>query len=249
MLGKTFKSFKNLGFYTNMNKNLEKTIDYLKKKKKILFLTTSNRWSGSKDEPKSALLAKEIASKLNNKVTIIDVAKLAIYVCEGNVSKRKYNDCGEKFALLKDEEKNPSQCHRCWASLNNPDDELWRISKELFQSDCVVFFGSIRWGQMNSIYQKLIERLTWIENRHSTFGESNLLKNIDAGLICIGHNWNGKNVIKIQKKVLNFFGFKTPKELFWNWQYTNDANEESQESYKKAFPKFIKDFEIEVSEG
>ena len=102
---------------------------------------------------------------------------------------------------------------------------------------------------MNSIYQKLIERLTWIENRHSTFGESNLLKNIDAGLICIGHNWNGKNVIKIQKKVLNFFGFKTPKELFWNWQYTNDANEESQESYKKAFPKFIKDFEIEVSEG
>ena len=195
-----------------MNKNLEKTIDYLKKKKKILFLTTSNRWSGSKDEPKSALLAKEIASKLNNKVTIIDVAKLAIYVCEGNVSKRKYNDCGEKFALLKDEEKNPSQCHRCWASLNNPDDELWKISKPLLNSTCVVFFVSIRWGQTNSIYQKLIERLDWLENRHTTLGENNVLKNIECGVIAVGHNWRGSNVVGTQKKVLNYFKLKKKKK-------------------------------------
>jgi multimeric flavodoxin WrbA len=227
-----------------MNKNLEKTIKYLKKKKKILFLTTSNRWSGAKDEPKSTLLAKKIASELDNKSTIINVSKLNIYPCEGNVSKRKDNDCGEKFALLKDKEKNPSQCHRCWASLNHSDDELWKVSKELFQSDCVIFFGSVRWGQMNSIYQKLIERLTWIENRHSTFGESNLLKNIDAGLICTGHNWNGKNVTKTQKQVLEFFGFKIPDELFWNWQYTNNADDESQESYKSAYSKFIKEFDI-----
>ena len=227
-----------------MNKNLKQTINYLKKKKKILFLTTSNRWSGSKDEPKSTLLAKRIAKELNNKVTIINVSKLNIYPCEGNVSKKYHNDCGEKFSLLKDKEKNPSQCHRCWASINNPDDELWKISKELFQSDCIIFFGSVRWGQMNSIYQKLIERLTWIENRYSTFGESNLLKNTDAGLICIGQNWNGKNVVKTQKKVLEFFGFKTPKELFWNWQYTSNINDESQKSYKNAYSKFIKEFDI-----
>ncbi|MDD5193662.1 MAG: hypothetical protein PHF67_03680 [Candidatus Nanoarchaeia archaeon] len=227
-----------------MKKDLEKTINYLKKKKKVLFLTTSNRWSGSKDLPKSTLLAKRIAKELGDNVTLIEVSKLNIHLCEGNVSKRKDNDCGEKEALLNDNERNPSKCHRCWASLNHPDDELWKISKELFQSDCVVFFGSVRWGQMNSVYQKVIERLTWIENRHSTFGESNLLKNIDAGLICIGHNWNGKNVVKTQKKVLEFFGFKTPKELFWNWQYTNDADDESQESYKKAYEKFAKDFDI-----
>lgn len=44
---------------------------------------------------------------------------------------------------------------------------------------------------MNSFYQKLIERLTWLENRHSSLGEENILQKIDAGLIAIGHNWNG----------------------------------------------------------
>ena len=224
-------------------KKLEKTISYLKKKKRILFLTTSNRWVGEKELPKSSLLAKYIAEQVGlNKVKIIDVTKLKIYVCEGNVSSSKGNSCGLKDVVLKDKEKNPSGFHRCWASINNPDDELWVVSKELLQSDAVVFFGSVRWGQMNAVYQKLIERLTWFENRHSTLGENNFLKNIDAGLICIGQNWNGVNVVKLQKQVLKYFGFKTPKELFWNWQYTKDAKDETGESYKKSFGKFKKDF-------
>ena len=41
-----------------------------------------------------------------------------------------------------------------------------------------------------------LERLTWLENRHSTLGEDNILKDIDAGLIITGHNWNEENVIK-----------------------------------------------------
>lgn len=49
-------------------------------------------------------------------------------------------------ARLADPEKNPSGEHRCWASMNNPDDELWRISRELLQSDAVLFFGSVRLG-------------------------------------------------------------------------------------------------------
>ena len=226
----------------NPKKNLKETIDYLKSKNKILFLTTSTRWAGQEEEPKSSLLAKKIAEQLGDKVKIIDVSKLKIYTCEGNVSTRTGNSCGEKPALLKDEKKNPSKCHRCWASINNKDDELWIISKELLKSEVVVFFGSVRWGQANSIYQKLIERLTWLENRHSTLGEDNLLKNIDSGLILVGQNWNGEEVIKHQRKVLDYFGFKTPKWLFWNWQYTNNINDESQDSYRKAFPRFKKDF-------
>jgi hypothetical protein len=44
---------------------------------------------------------------------------------------------GLKKLYLKDKEKNPSGYHRCWASIHNEDDELWKISKELFESDCV----------------------------------------------------------------------------------------------------------------
>ncbi len=226
----------------NYKKRLEKTISYLKKKKKVLILTTSNRWVGNKEDPKSTIIAKEIAKKLGKKATIIDVTKLNIYPCEGNVSTSKGNNCGVKGAVLKDKNKNPSGCHRCWASINNGDDELWKISKPLLESEAVLFVGSVRWGQMNAIYQKLIERLTWLENRHSTLEEDNIIKRIDAGLICVGQNWRGAKIIKIQKKVLNWFGFTTPKELFWNWQYTKDAEDETQESYKKSHAKFMNDF-------
>ncbi len=223
-------------------KNLQKTISFLKKKKRILFITTSNRWSGEKDTPKSSQLAQLIKDKIESKVKIIDASKLIIYPCEGNVSTSKGNNCGIKAALLKDKTKNPSGFHRCWASINNKDDELWKISKELFECDCIVFFGSVRWGQTNSIYQKLIERLTWIENRRSTLGEENIVKNIDAGIILVGQNWNGKNVVKTEKSVLKFFGFSVQNGLCWNWQYTNDENDESEKSYEDGAKEFEKTF-------
>jgi hypothetical protein len=97
---------------------------------------------------------------------------------------------------------------------------------------------------MNAIYQNLIERLTWLENRHSTLGESNLLKDISSGIIAVGQNWNGKDVVDIQKNVLTFFGFDVKKELSWNWQYTEDPKDESKESYKKSGKEFLKTFEL-----
>ena len=143
---------------------------------------------------------------------------------------------------LGDEEKNPSGNHRCWASINNTDDELWKVSKPLLEADCVIFFSSVRWGQLNSFYQKLIERLTWLENRHSTLGEDNLLKKTEAGLIIVGQNWNGENVLRLQKKVLEFFGFQVKDNLCWNWQFTNDENDEASDSYRQASEKFTETF-------
>ncbi len=223
---------------------MDKIIEHLKGKNKILFLTTSTRWAGEANElPKSTQLALKLAKAVGeDKVQVLDVAKLKIYPCEGNVSAAKGNDCGPLKVLLKDKEKNPSGCHRCYASLNNPDDELWQVSKPLLAADCVVFFGSVRWGQMNSIYQKLIERLTWLENRHSTLGEDNVLAEIEAGLLLTGHNWNGATVLATQKQVLNFFGFKVVDDLFWHWQYTDKAEDESMESYVKANEQFTKEF-------
>lgn len=223
-------------------RNFEKTINYLKKKKRILFLTTSNRWIGQHETPKSTQLAYFMKKKLGKKVTLIEVPKLKIYSCEGNESVESGNNCGVKESVLKDKFKNPSGCHRCWASFNNKDDELWKITKPLLQSDCVVFFASVRWGQTNAIYQKLIERLNWLENRHENLGENSIIKDIDSGFILIGQNWNGKYVMEHQKKVLRFYGFKTPKELFWNWQYTKDYNDESSETYRKGVKAFKETF-------
>lgn len=219
--------------------NLMQSLNILEKKQHILFLTTSNRWIGEKDHPpKSTQLAYALAKKLGKKATIIEIPALTIYPCEGNVSSAEGNLCGLKDALLQDKEKNPSGQHRCWVSLNNPDDELWKVSRELLRSDCVLFFGSIRWGQMNSIYQKLIERLTWLENRHSTLGEENILKDISAGIFITGQNWRGKEVMEVQKEVLGYFGFHVEEDLCGYWQYLQDSNDESPESYKNAIPAF-----------
>lgn len=227
-----------------MNPLYAKTLNHLKTKQRILFLTTSNRWSGESggEKPKSTLLAEKFAKDLDQKPEIIDVTKLKIYPCEGNVSAKSGNSCGLKEANLKDSEKNPSACHRCWASINHADDELWRISRSLLQSDAVVFFGSVRWGQMNSFYQKLIERLTWLENRHSTLKEDNILEDIDAGIIAIGQNWHGKEVVTTQKQVLSFYGFKVIDDLCWHWQFTDDGANETNETYRKAAEAFKEEF-------
>ena len=231
-------------------KNLVETVKFLEKKKKVLFITTSNRgeWAMKelKEDPKSTKLAKTIQSYLGkSKCTLFETIKLEIHHCEGNVSHFEGNSCGVKKASLKDKDKNPTGNHRCWRNINNPTDELWKITKELFESDAVVFFGSIRWGQMNAQYQNLIERLTWLENRHSTLGENNILKDISCGIIAIGQNWNGKEVIDTQKQVLSFFGFDVRDELSWNWQFTNNPKDETQKSYKESGKDFNKTFELD----
>ena len=225
--------------------NIDKTIKILKKYKKVLFLTCSNRYQKilEKQSPKSTILAEVIAQNLDN-VTIINVPDLNIYPCEGNVSRKDGNSCGLLKSKLKDKDKNPTGHHRCWASVNNPKDELWKISKELFESDAVVFLSSVRWGQTNMFYQNLIERLTWIENRHTALGESNLVKDIETGFICTGQNFNGVNVNDLQKKVHEFYGFKINDDLYWNWQYSKDVNDESLKSYKDSHKKFVKDTKL-----
>lgn len=214
------------------------------KGKRVLLLATSNRWEGADDEPKSTLLAKQLAKEVDG--TFIDCSKLKIWVCEGNVSSAKGNYCGVKDAQLKSTEKNPTGFHRCWASINHEDDELWKISKAIFESDVVLFFTSVRWGQTNSIHQKIMERLCWLENRHTTLGESNVLENISAGIIVIGHNWNGEVVLEIQKEVLRFYGFQVPEFLSFNWQWSDDANDESAEGYLEDRKSFFRTFQFQT---
>ena len=224
---------------TKFKKQLEKAVKYLNTKGKVLLITTSNRVKESskdgQDRPKSTRIAEVIQRSLGaHRCTLVDVSKLKIYNCEGNVSSKDGNNCGVRAAKLDDKEKNPSGNLRCWASYNNPDDELWKVVTPLLESHVVVFLGSIRWGQANAYYQKLIERLDWIENRHTTLGERNIVKDIESGFIFIGQNWNGADVVKTQKQVHEFYGFTPVDELYFNWQFTDDADDESKDSYKEA---------------
>ena len=144
-------------------KSIKKTIDILKEKKKVLLLSCSNRYNWDKndiDVPKSKMLAMYINDELGDKSVLIDVPELKILPCEGNVSRKDGDSCGVKKAKLEDKDKNPSGHHRCWVNINEPSDELWKISKELFESDAVIFFSSVRWGQANMFYQNLFERKT-----------------------------------------------------------------------------------------
>lgn len=229
----------------NLN-NFNRAITHLKAKgEPVLLLTTSTRWEGSDEDPKSTQLAKKMKEELGDLATLIDVSKLKIYDCEGNVSIEKGNNCGAKAAILKDSEKNPSGCHRCWASINHKDDELWKISKELFKSRTVLFFTSTRWGSANAIYQRLIERLSWIENRQTTLNEDNIVSLIDAGIIITGHNWNVSGAMELQKQVLRFYGFSVPDELSFHWQWTSDSMDETGEGYRKDPIEFRSQFKIQ----
>jgi len=235
------------------------TVSYLAShpSKKVLFVTTSTRYpfntqynKGGIDLelPKSTELAIFIKENIPNKSEWIDVPQLKIVPCEGNVSHKTGNSCGVIDAVLNDKKKNPTGNHRCWASVNERSDQLWQVSSEIFKADIVLFFASIRWGQANAEYQKLIERLTWIENRHHTLGEENIIEGKQAGFICIGQNWNGADVTQTQKSVLNYYGFDTPDNLFWNWQYTTDSNDESQQSYEASDKQFHLDLGIPYME-
>jgi len=229
-------------------KVLKNTIKELEKYKKVLLLTCSNRGEEvSKTQlPKSSILARVIHNNLDNS-TIIDVTKLKIYPCEGNVSRMEGNVCGIKEALLDDPEKNPSGYHRCWASVHNPDDELWKISKELFESDCVVFFASVRWGQANMFYQKLIERLNWINNRFIPYGEENIIKDISSGFIIIGQHKYGDDITELQYNNHEYYGFNVNKELYWNWNAEDiEFDDETLQGYLDSYPEFFDEFKIKI---
>jgi multimeric flavodoxin WrbA len=224
------------------------TIKELRKYKKVLLLTCSNRGQEVSETqlPKSSILAKIIHQNLEDS-DLLDVTKLKIYPCEGNVSLMQGNICGVKEALLDDEEKNPSGYHRCWASIHNPDDELWMVSKKLFESDCVVFFASVRWGSANMFYQKLIERLNWINNRYIPYGEPNIIKNTGSGFIIVGQHVYGDKICELQYSNHEYYGFDVNEKLYWNWT-AEDVNfdDETLEGYIESYPEFLEEFKINL---
>jgi multimeric flavodoxin WrbA len=232
--------------------NIYPFLETLSSGKRVLFVTTSNRGeyiSSKGEKPKSTRLAEHFKNLLEQKgieVSLIDASKLKIYHCLGCVSELKGNMCGSPKAKLKDEKKNPHGHLKCWASVDYKDDELWKISNEIYESDSIIFFASNRWGNPNSIYQNLIERLDWIESSHTTYNGPNTVKNKKAGMVLLGQNWRVQESLEVQYHVLNFFGFETPEELFLGWQFTRDVQDEEQKSYQEAPNTFEQAWGLEI---
>ena len=81
-----------------------------------------------------------------------------------------------------------------------------------YSNQVVVFFVSVRWGQTNSVYQRLFERLSWIENRVTSLGEPiPQLKKLEAGIVLFGHNWNDEQVLKTQKQNFRMVRMENPR--------------------------------------
>lgn len=232
--------------------NIYPFLNTLSAGKRVLFVTTSNRGeyiSSKGEKPKSTRLAehfKDLLEKKEIEVTLIDASKLKIHECLGCVSELKGNMCGSPEAKLKDKKKNPHGHLKCWASVEFKDDELWKIANEIYEADAIIFFSSVRWGNPNSIYQKLIERLDWIESSHTTYEGPNTIKNKKAGMVLIGQNWRVQESLEVQYHVLNFFGFETPEELFLGWQFTRDTLDEEQKSYQEAANTFEQSWGMEI---
>ena len=232
--------------------NIYPFLTTLSGEKRVLFITTSNRGeyiSSKGEKPKSTRLAEHLSNLLKEKgvdVVTMDAAKLKIHNCLGCVSELKGNMCGSPKAKLKDPEKNPHGHLKCWASLDFKDDELWKIANELYNADAVIFFASNRWGNPNAIYQKLIERLDWIESSYTTYNGPNTVKNKKAGMVLLGQNWRVQESLEVQYHVLNFFGFETPEELFMGWQFTRDTDDEEQKSYQESPSTFEQSWGMEI---
>ena len=76
---------------------IKKTLDILKKKKKVLLLSCSNRYNFDEkniDIPKSKMIAMYLKEELGDSAVLIDVPELKILPCEGNVSRKDGNSCG-----------------------------------------------------------------------------------------------------------------------------------------------------------
>lgn len=124
--------------------------------------------------------------------------------------------------------------YRCWAhklSHDNPEnyggaDEMGLIYDNIAWADIVIFATSVRWESHSAVLQKVIERLTTIQNRHVVYNEPNSLLGKKCGVVVTGHNAKAQSVASHLLEVFQWIGFHT--EFFYQvvWQKTQNLHSE-----------------------
>jgi hypothetical protein len=110
-----------------------------------------------------------------------------------------------------------------------------------------MFFSSVRWGAANMFYQKLIERLNWINNRYIPYGESNIIKDTTSGFICVGQHSYAEQICQLQYNNHKYYGFDADEDLYWFWKAEDiNYNDETLQGYLESYPEFFEEFHIKI---
>ena len=117
-------------------------------------------------------------------------------------------------AKLRDKQENQTGQHRCWASINNKDDQLYKISRELFK---FASGGLFRLRSMGTNEQRVSAPLRTPELDRETesphWGEKRIpqLKKLEAGIVLLVIPGTTNKFWQTQKQNFRWFGWKTPE--------------------------------------
>jgi len=99
-------------------------------------------------------------------------------------------------------------------------------------------------------YQKLIERLNWINNRFVPLGEDNVIKNIESGFMIVTQHYGGEPITENQMDMHDYFGFKVNPALYSYWQAEDIYfDDETLRGYLESYPRFYSEFRIKKRRG
>lgn len=168
----------------------------------------------------------KIISERKNKVNMIDAGRLHIVE---NLS--CYANGGSHCADPK------AGKYRCWAtyeSIEDPEkhggiDEMPVIYDGIDESDIIIFSTSVRWMSHSALFQKIIERMNTLENRHSVYGEKNPLSGKKAGIIVVGQHYQSQKVAGSLSETMTLLGFQCSNSSIFSWQKSHNMNEEQAE--------------------
>lgn len=191
---------------------------------KILIISTTTH----RDKSTSKMVLSHISDVLNKKhdVDFIDANDLHIVP-----NQSCYSDGGKNCASP------DAGKYRCWAhklSHENPDDykgkdEMGIIYDALEWCDLVIWGTSVRWGSHSALMQKIIERMTNIENRVVVYGEENYVKGKKCGVVVTGNNYESDSVANHLAQQLGWFGFETDPGWTFTWQKSQDIHYEQED--------------------
>lgn len=124
--------------------------------------------------------------------------------------------------------------YRCWAhklSHENPDayggaDQMGVLYDGFRWADVVVFATSVRWESHSALLQKIIERMTTLQNRATVYGEPNPLSTKRCGVLVTGHNAKAQSVASHLIEVFQWLGFESCFFYQMVWQFTENLHSE-----------------------
>lgn len=139
--------------------------------------------------------------------------------------------------------------YRCWAHKLSHDephkfggaDQMGVVYDAYEWADCVVFGTSVRWESHSAILQKIIERMTTLQNRNVVYCEPNPLNKKRCGVVVTGHNSMAQKVAAHLLRVFEWLGFTDSIYNQIVWQASLNIHSEVPDvSDEPSLNKFLK---------